>query len=293
MTENIKAYAKINLHLDVTAKRTDGYHDVQTVMQTVSLFDNVSVTPIEKCKFICECNAEGVPNDERNIAVKAAMLFSKTAGINEGVHINIDKQIPVSAGLAGGSTDAAAVLVALNRIYDSVFTYDELCKIASKLGADVPFCIAGGCSYSDGRGDLLHEFPDIPQDTVFVIGCGNEGVSTPWAYSLLDSFFDDFKDYEPRGIQSLKEVLLSNSPELFYKNIFNIFESPVVAQRKQAEKIKKLMEEKGALGNMMSGSGPSVFGVFKNAADAQAAVISIKENGLFAATCYPVAKRNI
>ena len=284
----VKAYAKINLHLDICGIRNDGYHDVETVMQTVSLCDEVTVSFSECDRVTCECNVEGVPTDEKNIAVKAAILFAQKSGMDSGVHIKIEKNITMAAGLAGGSADAAATLRALNILHGNIFTVQELCDIASCLGADVPFCIVGGCSYTDGKGDVLHSFPPIPKDTVFLIACGGEGVSTPWAYRLMDEVFDNFLSYSPKGVDRLKQVLLSEKPQSFANCIFNIFESPVLERRPVAELIKSTMLKNGAVAAMMSGSGPSVFGIFKSEEDAKLVEEKIKNSGYFAQACYPI-----
>lgn len=287
MTETVKAYAKINLHLDICGIREDGYHNVQTVMQTVSLCDNVSVTLTDTEGISCECNVSGVPTDDKNIAVRAARLFFERANIKSGARIRIEKRIPMAAGLAGGSSDAAATLRALNKLYDGKFSQKELCELGSHLGADVPFCIVGGCAYSDGRGDMLHGFPSIPDDTVFLIACGGEGVSTPWAYRLMDEVYDNFSNYIPRGTEDLKKALLSRKPNDFASFIFNVFEAPVLERRPVASDIKEIMLKGGARAAMMSGSGPSVFGIFESEGDAKKAENIIKSAGFFASVCAP------
>ena len=284
----VKAYAKINLHLDICGIRNDGYHNVETVMQTVSLCDEVTVSVTEGEGVSCECNITDVPTDEKNIAVRAASLFAQRSGIKCGVHIKIEKNIPMAAGLAGGSADAAATLRAMNILHGNIFTLQELCEIASCLGADVPFCLVGGCAYTDGKGDVLHDFPPMPKDTVFLVACGGEGVSTPWAYGLMDKFFDNFSSYAPRGVERLNGILLSDEPQNFVHCVFNIFEAPVLARRPVAEQIKRTMLQNGALAAMMSGSGPSVFGIFKNKEDAEYVEEKIKNEGYFAQVCYPV-----
>lgn len=288
MTETVKAYAKINLHLDIMGIREDGFHNVETVMHTVSVYDTVSVTLNGSKDISCECDVEGVPTDEKNIAVRAAKLYFETVGIESGAHIKIEKRIPMAAGLAGGSTDAAATLTAMNRLCHNKLTEEELCALGSKLGADVPFCIVGGCAYSDGKGDILHPFPQIPENTVFLIACGGEGVSTPWGYGLMDRTYNNFTDYTPKGTESLKNALLSEYPESFCRYLFNIFEEPVLAERPVAAKIKRIMLDSGAKAAMMSGSGPSVYGIFNNTEDAERAADIIKNNGYFAQICRPV-----
>ena len=284
----VKAYAKINLHLDICGIRNDGYHNVETVMQTVSLYDEVTVCFTEREGITCECNVEGVPTDERNIAVKAAILFAQKSGTDSGVHIKIDKNIPMAAGLAGGSADAAATLRALNILRGNIFTQQELCDIASCLGADVPFCLVGGCAYTDGKGDVLHNFPSIPKDTVFLVACGGEGVSTPWAYKFMDEVFDNFSSYRAKGVDSLRDALISDVPKEFASGIFNIFEAPVLERREVAKQIKATMLKGGAVAAMMSGSGPSVFGIFDNETDARLVEKKVKNSGYFAQVCYPV-----
>jgi 4-diphosphocytidyl-2-C-methyl-D-erythritol kinase len=286
MTQTVRAYAKINLHLDIKGIRADGYHDVETVMQTVSLCDTVTVT-LTDSSVSCECDAEGVPADEKNIAVRAARLFLDAIGSNRGAHIRIEKRIPMAAGLAGGSTDAAATLKALNMLYGEPLEESELLSLGSRLGADVPFCIRGGCAYSDGKGDILHEFSRIPEDTVIVVACGGEGVSTPWGYRLMDETYDNFKDYATKGTDALKAALDSDEPESFCGYIFNIFEAPVLRERPVAAELKQTMLDMGARAAMMSGSGPSVFGIFKDTGDAEKVAEAIKSAGYFACVCSP------
>jgi 4-diphosphocytidyl-2-C-methyl-D-erythritol kinase len=220
----VKGYAKINLHLDVTGIMADGYHSVQTVMQSLSLCDEVSVTLRDEPIFDAECNVDGVPTDEKNIAVRAARLYFEKVGKTGGAHIAIEKNIPMAAGLAGGSADAAAVLVALDAHFGEILGEDELCKLGASLGADVPFCISCGTKYSDGRGDILHDFPKLSDDLIFLVACGGEGVSTPWGYRLLDETFDRFADYVPKGTDALRSAIEAEDKHAFCGHIFNIFE---------------------------------------------------------------------
>ena len=291
MKEQIRAYAKINLHLDMVRKREDGYHDVMTVMQSVSLHDTVRVTLTDFPEFVCTCDVAGVPADDKNIAVRAAKLYAQRIGLSKGAFIEIEKRIPMAAGLAGGSTDAAATLVAMNNLCGKALTNDELSSLASLLGADVPFCLFGGCLYSDGRGDVLHDFLQLPEEMVVLIGCGKEGVSTPWAYSMLDFEYNDFKDYTPKKLSGLEEAIRSTDVERISKNIFNVFESTISAQRPEVNEIKSIMLQSGALNAMMSGSGPSVFGIFKSEEDAKRASEKIAREGYFACVCAPTGKR--
>ena len=177
--------------LDIKGIMNDGYHSVNTVMQSLSLCDEVTVSLVQEPMFDAECNLEGVPTDEKNIAVRAAMLYFETIGADGGAHIVIDKHIPMAAGLAGGSADAAATLVALDSLFGERLGRDKLCELGAKLGADVPFCIACGTHFSDGRGDMLHSFPKLDDSLIFVVACGGEGVSTPWCPRF--SFFFGFR----------------------------------------------------------------------------------------------------
>ena len=284
------AYAKINLFLDVTGIRDDGYHNVETVMQSISLCDLVDVELLDDGKIIIECDVEGVPLNEKNIAYKAAKLFFECVESNKGARIIIKKNIPMAAGLAGGSADGAAVLIALNTLFDEALSMDELCELGSKLGADVPFCIMCGCMYSDGRGDHLSKFTPIPKDVCFVIACGGEGVSTPEAYRLLDTEYNNFFEYEKKGVNSLKEKMLIGNIS-FSDELFNLFEKTISEKRPVVNEIKCVMDANGAKRSMMSGSGPSVFGVFSNFQEAKKVSEKITEKGYFATVAYPIFDR--
>ena len=264
MQVTVKGYAKINLHLDVLGIRDDGYHSVKTVMQSLSLHDDITVTLTEDSEITLECDVDGVPTDEKNIAYKAAKLFFDKLGKRVGVHIKIEKRIPMAAGLAGGSADAAATLIAMNKLFGSSMSIDDLCALGAMLGADVPFCITCGTKYSDGRGEILHDFPSMSDGIAFVVACGGEGVSTPWAYRLLDEVFDSFEGYIPRDTEDMQKAILSGDKYDFCKLIFNIFEAPILSQRPIAAEIHKTLSDECALCVMMSGSGPSVYAVYED-----------------------------
>ena len=287
-------YAKINLHLDVTGILEDGYHGVNTVMQTVSLYDTVRIYDIEKSEdsssFFISCDKEGVPCDERNLAVKAARLFCEYVGMALNVRIDIKKNIPMAAGMAGGSADGAAVLRGLNRALGEPLSTDELCALGSRLGADVPFCIVGGTAYADGRGDVLHAFPKMPE-CYLVVCCEGEGVSTPWAYRLLDEKYRRFSEdsgYTPKDIAALKNAMERSCLMETVKELYNIFEAPVLAERPVAADVKQTLLDEGALGAMMSGSGPSVFGVFEDRERAEVAVAALEKKGFCPYLCTTV-----
>lgn len=292
MNITIDAYAKINLHLDVTKIRDDGYHDIQSIMQSVSLCDVVEIETLDEQKIVIECDVDGVPLDERNIAYKAAKAFFDESGISCGAIIKIKKNIPMAAGLAGGSADGAAVLVGLNKLFEGVISEDSLYILGASLGADIPFCMRCGCCYTSGIGDKLVSIKSLSSKTVLVIACGGEGVSTPTAYGMLDNKYDNFHNYTPKDYKTLVECI-EDENKSFYEYLFNIFEEPIAELRPTVEQIKTLMLDNGANRAMMSGSGPSVFGVFDDIDSAQNAVKAIEQSGSFATIASPIENRKI
>ena len=291
MTVRIQAYAKINLHLDVVGLREDGFHNVVTVLHSLSLCDIVDVELSDGGDIVIECDKVGVPLDEKNIAHKAAKLFFDSLGRRSGVVIRIKKNIPMAAGLAGGSADGAAVLIGLNKLFEEPFSSNELCEIGARLGADVPFCILCGCAYSEGRGDLPQSLPTLSHDMIFVVACGGEGVSTPRAYAMLDDAYNSFADYRPASVDNIIGAIGRNDFDALAGSLFNIFEAPISNEREAVGEIKRIMLDCGARAAMMSGSGPSVFGMFEKMTDAEAAVRAITKKNYFAATAFPVDKR--
>jgi len=273
-----KGYAKINLHLDITGIMDNGYHSVQTVMQSLTLCDDVTVSLRDDGMYSVTSNIACVPTDDKNLAVKAAKAFAKRLGRPIGADIHIEKRIPMAAGLAGGSADAAATLTALNELLGDPLTVDELCEIGSMLGADVPFCIVGGSAYADGKGDMLYPFPRLC-DCFVVVACGGEGVSTPWAYRKLDEKYNNFSNnaYSPKGVRDLEKAMKKSDLTAICKNVYNIFEEPIFAERSVSKNIKEIMLASGALGAMMSGSGPSVFGIFDDGDTARTAMNNIEK----------------
>ena len=264
MTARIQAYAKINLHLDVSGLREDGFHNVVTVLHSLSLCDVVDIELSEGEDILIECDKIGVPLDEKNIAHKAAKLFFDSLGRRSGVVIRIKKNIPMAAGLAGGSADGAAVLIGLNKIFDEPFSSEELCEIGARLGADVPFCILCGCAYSEGKGDLPQGLPTLSREMIFVVACGGEGVSTPDAYRALDEAHDNFAIPRQGGerFRSLMTALGARDVDGVRAHMYNIFEEIVLPTHSVAGKLIEEMRAHGAMAAMMSGSGPSVFGIF-------------------------------
>lgn len=260
------AYAKINLYLDVVAKRPDGFHDVETVMHAISLADTLTVEALpsqETAVSLTVTGAEGLPTDERNIAVRAARLYLERAGITASVKIELEKRIPVAAGLAGGSTDAAAVLRALDRIYSGKFTYEELLSLAAELGSDVPFCLVGGTAICRGRGERMQSIPFAGGLNLVVAIASGEGVSTPKAYSELDRVYSDFDGSVTRDNAGLLDAMLSSISDADGSacGFYNLFEDAILPVCHGAANLKMRMCELGARCALMSGSGPSVFGI--------------------------------
>lgn len=278
------AYAKINLYLDVLSKRDDGFHDISTVMHTVSLCDELTVSARRSDKTNVRLTVSGqtkLPTDSRNLAVRAAESFLSATLIGAEVDIRLKKNIPVAAGLAGGSSDAAAVLRALNRAFKRPLTEKRLLALAAELGSDVPYCLIGGTALCGGRGEQMERLGDR-LDLELVVAVADEWVSTPMAYAELDRIFDDFKgERDSSHTTALDNVLSSaSSGDLPADELYNVFENAVFKTCFGAESIKKRMYELGASHALMSGSGPSVFGIFSDKASAERARDLLAESGI-------------
>lgn len=259
-TVTINAPAKINLYLDVLGRRPDGYHDIESIMQTVSLCDVIEVTEAES-GIVLSSNSDSVPLDEKNLAYKAAKIFFDETGINGGAKIHIEKRIPVSSGLAGGSTDAGAALKALNEIYNYPLSDEALLALGGKLGADVPFCMVGGCALCEGIGEKLEKLPSMTPYTV-VIARGGEGVSTPKAYGMLDEKYGEELAKPFGDISKVIDAIKNDNLAEVCKSVYNTFESVVLPTHPEATLYREKLLEYGAVCAMMSGSGPAVFGIF-------------------------------
>lgn len=260
-----KAYAKINISLDVTARRPDGYHDMLMVMQTVSLCDDIRVTLTPEKPSRAECNLRFVPSDSRNLAVRAADVFFAEAGIeNMGAHIKMQKHIPVGAGMAGGSSDAAAVLRALDKLCGTALGCKRLEQIAAKIGSDVAFCVAGGTQLASGRGEVLSPLPPLP-DCTLVICKPDFSVSTPELFRKLDSV----KLRCHPDTQGIVELLREGDLPKIARRMYNVFEDVPDRRHNEIAAIKGQMLDAGALGSVMTGTGSAVFGIFADPADAE------------------------
>ncbi len=282
------AYAKINLHLEVLDKRPDGYHEIDTVMQTVSLCDTVTVESFEDGKGKTElfCSLSYIPTDEKNIAWKAARAFlTAIARENDSVKIHIEKKIPVAAGLGGGSADGAAVLRALNRLYNYPLDVQALCELATPLGADIPFCIVGGCRRATGIGEVFTEIEPMHASTFLVITMGKIGSNTARAYGKLDAQPKRKTDHLSDG---MIEALQSGSTEKIASLLFNRFEEVILPANADASSARRILRIAGAQGALMSGSGAAVFGIFTEEERAEEAVRMLRAKGYFAVIATPV-----
>jgi len=278
-----KAYAKINLHLDVVSKRDDGFHDIKTVMHSVSLYDSITVSTAPSKEISVKLCVEGVkflPTDSKNLAYRAACLFLERLGVGADVKIKLVKRIPVSAGLAGGSSDAAAVLKALNKLYKRPFTTKALMKMGAELGSDVPYCIVGKTALCEGRGERISRLGCAPLLNVVIASAG-EHVSTPEAYSTLDLIYNDFKGYDTSIGDSALSSLISDfeSGNTLKGSLYNVFEKAVFEKCRESANLKEKLLDMGADVAMMSGSGPAVFGIFKTESDAEKAKEKLRVAG--------------
>lgn len=260
----IKAYAKVNISLDIVGKReSDGYHLLKMIMQGIDLYDVIDVDK-QREGITITCNKNYVPVDERNLAYKAAALFKEIYDIKDGVKINIIKNIPVSAGLAGGSTDGAAVLKAMNKLFNINASNEELMKIGLSLGADIPYCIKGGTALCEGIGEVITPL-DSFKDKIIVLVKPSFGVSTKEVYKN----FDINKVRKHPETEKLIEAMKSNDLRYVAENMKNLLENVTLRKHKVLIRIKEEMNSCGAIGSMMSGSGPTVFAFFDDMLKAQ------------------------
>lgn len=259
----IKAYAKINISLDIIGKREDGYHLLEMIMQAIDLYDEINIEK-QKEGISIKCNKPYVPTDERNLAYKAAKIFMEKYNINCGVCINIKKNIPVCAGLAGGSTDGAAVLKLMNKLFDINASDEELMELGLKLGADVPYCIKGGTALCKGIGEDVTELKGF-KDKIIVLVKPPFGVSTKSVYQD----FDLNKARSHPNTELLINAIEDDNLYLVSNNMKNLLENVTLRKHKILINIKEEMKSCGATGTMMSGSGPTVFAFFDDMLKAQ------------------------
>ena len=273
----LNAKAKINLYLDVMGKRADGYHLLETVMHTVFLCDTVTLTKTGRNGIEISCSDPLIPCNEKNIAYKcAAAFFDKTGIRSGGVSIDIIKRIPSQAGMGGGSADGAAVLTGLDRLFETGLSESELISIGAKIGADIPFCIKGGCGYCTGIGEIIEPLPAICG--YVLIGKGQAGISTGEAFGKIDSLGSGI------GISGIQQIFgnVSSLTDIapFCRNIFDD-----VTSLEEVTDIKRIMTENGAVCSAMTGSGSAVFGLFESENVAAKAQEVLKQKNYFTALC--------
>ncbi|MEG2018093.1 MAG: 4-(cytidine 5'-diphospho)-2-C-methyl-D-erythritol kinase [Clostridium sp.] len=267
----VKAYGKINIALDVIGKREDGYHLLRMIMQTVNIYDELEFEKGEQGIKITS-NKSFVPTDNRNLVYKAIELFCNTYDVEKAISVHIEKNIPVEAGMAGGSTDAAAALKAMRDLYRSEISDEELVEIGVKIGADVPYCIKGGTALCEGIGEIITELKPF-KDKLLVVVKPNFGVSTIATYK-------GFKLSEVKQHPKVDELVgAMNRDDLKYvaDNMMNLLELVTLKEHEEISRIKEFMCAEGALGSMMSGSGPTVFGFFDNEEKANKCAEKLKD----------------
>lgn len=257
----LSANAKINLTLDILGTREDGYHEVAMIMQEISLHDTLSMGKINQgisLTIAIEGQKGTLPADESNLCWKAAALVQKEYNLQEGVEIHLTKRIPMAAGLAGGSADAAAVLKGMNHLFRLGMTEARLCELGARLGSDIPFCIMGGTMLATGRGEVLTRLPSFPRLSV-VLAKPPVGVSTAWAYKTYDAGYDGpHPDNE-----AMLEAIHGGDAHKAASLLCNVLEGVTETEHPVIADYKRLMMEHGAMASMMSGSGPTVFGLVR------------------------------
>lgn len=258
-----KAFAKINLSLDVLGTLPNGYHEVKMVMQTVSLYDVVELTKLDE-GIVLGCSLKFLPTGSDNLAYRAAEAFFAETGIKGGVKIYLKKHIPVGAGLAGGSSNAAAVLTGLNRLYEANLSTKKLCEIGTTLGADVPYCIIGGTRLAEGIGEKLSPLPPLPACHIVLVK-PSFSISTKWVYDNIDSCPNIVHPPTEKLIEALKQGDLYTMCE----NMGNVLEDVSIAHYPVLTAVKDDLKALGAIASQMSGSGPTVFGIFDDEEKAQ------------------------
>ncbi len=269
----VKAYAKINLGLDVLRKRPDGYHDVCMIMQSLDLHDTITITKTSTAGISIKTNLSYIPNDQGNLVYKAAALFLDAISVKEGLDIRLDKYIPVAAGLAGGSSDAAATLKGLNELFDARLTVPELMTLGVKIGADVPYCILLGTALSEGIGEVLTPLDPIPSCSILLVK-PDISVSTRYVYENLvltsESIHPDIK--------TMRAALEAGDLNVLTRTMDNILQTVTIKDYPIITEIKCKMQELGAMTSLMSGSGPTVFGIYKDHELAKNAMVYFRKH---------------
>lgn len=271
----LRALAKINLGLDILRKREDGYHEVRMIMQTIQMYDVLKMKKVKKPGISLSVNYPYIPSDERNLVYKAAKLLMDEFQVKEGVDICLEKFIPVAAGMAGGSSDAAAAMVGINRLFKLGLSERELMDRVVNIGADVPYCIMRGTALAEGIGEKLTRIAQIP-DCFVLIGKPGISVSTKMAYESLQ--LDKISSHP--DIDGMIRDIENGDLLTMTEKMGNVFEPGIIEKYPVIGEIKDLMEDNGALKAMMSGSGPTVFGIFDDREKMEVAAAVLRESGL-------------
>lgn len=270
-----KAYAKINIGLDVLRRREDGYHELKMIMQTVDICDDLVFERTEQPGIVIRTNHEELPVDGNNLIYKAANLLFREKGITEGVQITLTKRIPIAAGMAGGSSDAAATMHGVNELFGMGYSIQELQELGVKLGADIPYCLVGGTMLSEGIGEILTPLP-APPDCFLVVAKPDINVSTAFVYGNLHA---NRLTYHP-DIDGMVRALQIGNLRGITDRLGNVLETVTIKEYPIIEEIKELMRSMGAENALMSGSGPSVFGIYTDRKTAEAAAHAVEERKL-------------
>lgn len=260
-TLKLKTPAKINLYLSIEGISSDGYHKIKSLMQTISLYDIITIEEIKSSAIRIECNTPGVPLDESNTVYKAVNYIKTNFNINKGLKINIEKNIPVCAGLAGGSSNAAGVIYGLNHIWKLKMSEEELQEICSKIGADVYFCLKGGLALAKGKGEILEKI-EIDLDIFVIVVKPPFMISTSWCYNEFDNI--KTTQIEKPDINELIEKLKNKDLKNINNYLYNDLEIPVSKHFYQINHLKTVLQEYGAFASLMTGSGSSIFGFFND-----------------------------
>lgn len=268
----LKAYAKINLGLDVLRRREDGYHEVRMIMQSVSLYDKLILKKIAKDEIILSSNVGALPNNEKNLVYKAISLMKTEYGITGGVRAELEKRIPMAAGMAGGSTDAAAALIGMNKLFHLQLSQEQLMELGVKIGADVPYCILSGTALSEGIGEVLTPLKPMPHCYI-LIAKPRISVSTRFVYENLEA---DKLSYHP-DIDGMLQAIEEEDLQGVTDRLSNVLETVTEKKYPIIGKIKATMMENGAMNALMSGSGPTVFGIFADEDTARKALLEVRK----------------
>lgn len=271
----LKAFAKINLGLDVVRRREDGYHEVRMIMQTVSLFDMIDLRKEKEPGIRVETNLSFLPNNENNLVYKAAKLLMDEFHIEEGISIHLEKHIPVAAGLAGGSSDAAAVLVGVNKLFGLKLSMQDLMVRGVKIGADVPYCVMRGTALSEGIGEVLTPLPPMPACFV-LLAKPPISVSTKFVYENLHA--NELVQHP--DIDGMRQAIEEKNLIGITERMENVLETVTTVHYPVIEEIKEFMKQHGAVNAMMSGSGPTVFGIYKTEKAAEETLRELRKTGI-------------